>query len=379
MEEKITFNCIKIVQPLGEFYIGTIPFQDLIGITFTDRRRLAGEKDFENYLGIQRPLVSNRVRKISQYVETEDACFPTAVILAVQGRCANYNNSTNKLTLHSYKKENDDDENEEVEFNSIAKILDGQHRIEGLKQANVTKQFEINVSIFIDIDIADQAYLFSTVNLAQTKVNKSLVYDLFDLAKSRSPQKSCHNIALVLDKEEGSPFFQKIKRLGVSTEGRFNESITQATFVESLMSYISKDPVADRNAYLKGKSPKLISQEELISLIFRNMFIKEEEMQIADVIWNYFDAIKNKWSSAWENQGRGIMLNKTNGFKAFMRFLRPVYLHLTNPGKVPDVKDFSGVISKIKLKDEDFNIEIFRPGSGGESVLFRSLMEQSNL
>lgn len=380
MNKSITFDCIKIKQPLGEFYLGAIPFKQLIDITYTDQRRLAGEKDFENYLGIQRPLNQNRVKKIRQYVETEDSCFPTAVIIAVDGKCASFNDAENKLTLSEYKRENEEENEEErIPFEAIAKILDGQHRIEGLKGANIQKEFEINVSIFIDMDIADQAYLFSTVNLAQTKVNKSLVYDLFDLAEKRSPQKVCHNVALVLDKEKKSPFYQKVKRLGVSTQGRFNETIAQATFVEALLKYVSKDPVDDRNLYLKNKTPKLISADELTTYIFRNMFIEEKDIEIADIIWNYFEAIKNKWERAWADTSRGSMLNKTNGFKAFMRFLKPVYLNISTPGMVPKTEDFKAVLKKISLKDEDFNIDNFKPGSSGEGKLYRTLIEQSGL
>jgi len=33
--------------------------------------------------------------------------------------------------------------------------------------------FDVNVSIFVDADIADQATVFATVNLAQTKVTEA--------------------------------------------------------------------------------------------------------------------------------------------------------------------------------------------------------------
>src|SRR5882762_10468420 len=90
--------------------------------------------------------------------------------------------------------------------------------------------FQLSVSVFVDIDMEDQAYIFSTVNLAQTKVNRSLAYDLFELANSPSPQKTCHNIAVALDTITVSPFHKRIKRLGSATPGRNSETITQATF-----------------------------------------------------------------------------------------------------------------------------------------------------
>ena len=375
--KKISFPCIRIKQPIGEFYIASIKSKNLCEITFYDVRRIEGERGFETYLGIQRPLNDKRVREISNYVESPDASFPTAVILAIDGVCVEFNEHQSQMTLSAY--EDPEDQENNISLEQIAKVIDGQHRIEGLKDYE-KEDFEINVSIFVDMDIADQAYLFSTVNLAQTKVNKSLVYDLFDLAKTRSPQKTCHNIAVALDKHDNSPFFQKIKRLGVATEGRFNETITQSTFVQALLKYISSDPLSDRNTYMnKKKLNRLNNIQDIEKLIFRNMFIEEKDLEITDILWNYFDSVKTKWPKAWDFDGRGLILNKTNGFKALMRFLKPAYLYLTSPGKVPTKEDFVKVFEKIDMKDDDFNTGEFKPGSSGEANLYRELINRSGI
>ena len=109
------------------------------------------------------------------------------------------------------------------------------------------------------------------------------------------------------------------------------------------------------------------------------MFLKEQEMEIADVIWNLFDAVREKWPAAWDSLGRGNMLNKTNGFRALMRFLRPAYLHLTAPGRVPDKNEFLRLLNRASLKDTDFNIDRFRPGTSGESDLYRTLVKECGL
>lgn len=376
----IQLPCIRLIQPIGEFYIASIDSKTLCDITYFDVRRiLKGERDIESYLGIQRPLVEKRVQEISHYVNTIDACFPTAVILAVPGVCANYDEEKNIMTLSNYLKPNEGEQ--VIYYKDIAKVLDGQHRIEGLR-AYKGKEFDINISIFVEADIADQAYLFSTVNLAQTKVNRSLVYDLFELAKSRSPQKTCHNIVVALDRNEKSPFYKRIKRLGAATEGREEETITQATFVQSLLMYICKDQLqqqADRDLYKRGNVPEKATGGESKLLIFRNMFIDEKDLQIADVVYNYFDAVKERWPRAWNYTGTGIMLNKTNGFRGLMRFLRLAYLYLTAPGSVPTKNDFLKVIKRIDLKDDDFTTTNFKPGTSGEAELYRTLMQKSGL
>jgi DGQHR domain-containing protein len=260
-----------------------------------------------------------------------------------------------------------------IYLKDIAKVIDGQHRIEGLRNYHGAS-FQLNVSIFVDIDTATQAQIFATVNLEQTKVNKSLVYDLFALATHRSPQKTCHNIAVALDKHNESPFFERIKRLGVTTTDRYNETITQATFVESLLKYISKDPKYDRNLYLKNLRPELLSRDELQQYIFANMFIEEKDLEITDVLWNYFLAVSERWGKAWNYRGNGLMLNKTNGFRALMRYLPKIYLRLGKPGDVPTKQEFLSALNNINISSDDFNIDNFKPGTSGESRLYRCLV-----
>lgn len=371
-EDPVSFqlSVIQVKQPIGEFFVGMLDSRRLCDITLFDVRRILKERDFETYLGIQRPLNPKRVKEIEKYVATIDACFPTAVILSVPAVCASYDSEKNVLTLSNYI--DPDEPSRSIPYRQIAKVIDGQHRIEGLKSYRGSG-FGVNVCIFVDIDVAQEGYIFSTVNLAQTKVNRSLAIDLFDLAKAPSPQKLCHNIAVALDQNSKSPFFQRIKRLGVATEGRFNETLTQATFVDGLIVYVSSDPVHDRDLYIRGKPLVKASAQESRMLIFRNMMIDRRDMEIADVIWNYFGAVKSRWPTAWDATGRGLMLNRTNGFRALMRFLRHAYLHLVGPGEVPSREKFDTVFQRIKMNDAEFNTDNYKPGTSGEVALYNTL------
>lgn len=368
--------CLKLRQPVGDFFIATIDVKTLCQITYSDVRRMEQEdRPFEQYLGIQRPLSPSRVKEIGQYVNTVDACFPTAIILAIDGKYVEYVEKENRMIIRNFDVENGGDEN--LELTRIAQVLDGQHRIAGL-QAFDGKQFDVNVSIFVDMDIESQAYVFSTVNLAQTKVNKSLVYDLFELSKARSPQKTCHQIAVALNSYEKGPFYSRIKRLGTATAGKFTETLTQATFVEALIGYLTDDKVLDRDLYRRHKKPKL-EESKSNKLIFRSLFIQERDLEIADIIFNFFSAVSERWPSAWVTGGEGLILNKTNGFRALMRFLKPLYLNLRWKGDVPSKEDFLSVLKKINISDEDFTVDRFSPGTSGESNLFKTFMADSGL
>jgi len=131
--------------------------------------------------------------------------------------------------------------------------------------------------------------------------------------------------------------------------------------------------------YLRNKKPAKASSDELKETIFRNMFIEEEDLKITDVIWNYFEAVKKRWPHAWASGGQGMILNKTNGFRALMRVLRPAYLDLTAPGEVPAADEFLRLLKRIKLMDDDFNVETYKPGMSGQSLLYHTLIAQMEL
>jgi DGQHR domain-containing protein len=260
----------------------------------------------------------------------------------------------------------------------VATIIDGQHRLKGLEEAKKL-DFELSLSIFIGVDDATEATLFSTVNLAQTKVNKSLAYDLFALAKTRSPEKTCHEIVVALDRLDASPFKNRIKRLGVATEGRFGETLSQATIVKGILPYLTKDALTDRDA---GKrfgfwEPALAS--DLKRRIFYEFFRRNEDVKILEVIVNYFNAVKARWPIAWSGTGRGNIINRTNGFNGFIRFLRPAYLYFTTEPRVVAEEEFTRLLHNVKLEDDDFNTEQFLPGSSGATRLYNKLIEDTKI
>ena len=370
----ISVKAIRLSQPIGDFYIAAFPCRQLCDIAHADVRRLDEERGFETYLGIQRPLSKPRVKELREYVMTADATFPTSIIIAVDRRCAEWDEEKSELTLTEYFGE--PGAGEDITFDRIANILDGQHRIAGLQDIH-TVTFDLNVAVFVDIDIAEQALIFSTVNLTQTKVNRSLVYDLFELANSRSPQKTCHTIAVALDSASASPFYQRIKRLGAATKGRVNETLTQAAFVESLLPYLSTEPRKDRDLLIRGKK---IDGEPTRRCPFRGLFANERDADITKIIWNYFAAVEDRWPVAWGRVDEGNMLNKTNGFMALMRLFGAAYIHLaTALGATVSKSQFDNIFKGVNLKDADFNTDTFPPGTSGQTKLFAQLLTETGL
>ena len=376
----ISIPVFEISQPVGSFYVGVIQASSLLSICKYDYRRMQFKNDYIDFLGIQRELNPKRIDQIKKYVGTVDACFPTSVVISIDEKCAQLDDTdligVKILKISDYV----DAEQPElsIPLDQIASIIDGQHRLKGIEEAGPA-DFELTVSIFVGIDDATEAMIFSIVNLAQTKVNRSLVYDLFSLATSRSPEKTCHEIVVALDKMEESPFNGRIKRLGVATEGRFGETLSQATIVKGILPYITNDPVEDRDRGKRFGFWDPIMAKDVRKRIFAAFFVGGEDAKILNNLLNYFNAVRVKWPAAWERNGAGNILNRTNGFNGLIRFLRPAYLSCTSSPRVVTQTEFQEIFNRIALVDDDFNPQTFLPGSSGSTRLFNTLMEQSKL
>lgn len=377
----ITIPAIPVEQPIGIFYVGKMDAYELLAACEFDYRRIRDAGGYKDFLGIQRELKAKRLREIGRYIDTLDAVFPTAVVLSADSRTVSIEKVGKggyvELTFSAFEDSNDPEL--QIPFGDIFSIIDGQHRLKSFEYSEREPKFEINVAIFIDIDDATEAEIFSTVNLAQTKVNKSLVYDLFSLAKERSPEKTCHEIVVNLDKMDESPFQSRIKRLGTATTGRFGETLSQATIVRGIIPYITDDPLSDRDVGKRVGFWDPIEGELAKKRIFFEFFRKKEDAKILKILINYFSAVRDRWPDAWESTGTGAILNRTNGFNAFIRFLRPAYLYYTTTPKIVSQKQFALLFEKVDLVDRDFNRDRFVPGSSGATELYRTLMADTGV
>jgi hypothetical protein len=74
-----------------------------------------------------------------------------------------------------------------------------------------------------------------------------------------------------------------------------------------------------------------------------------------------------------------MILNRSTGFIALMRFLQDVYIHFNRIGEVIEATEFLTIFKRINIKEEDFNRTNYIPGSGGQSELYNHLKEKSGL
>ena len=370
---KLSLPFQELEQPVGKFYSTEVPAQRLLEICQFDFRQIKENKGVKDFMGIQRKLRDDRVSEIRRYIGTVDASFPTSIVISVDERCASFENVDGRRHLVLQPYQDPEDERIVIPFRGIATIIDGQHRLKAFE--NTEFNWDLSVNIFIGIEEGTQAMIFSKVNLAQTKVNKSLVYDLFALDKDRSPEKTSHEIVVSLNSRQDSPLYQKIKRLGSATDGVFGETLSQATVVRGILPYISKDPMTDRDIGKRFGFWPDRGQEDFERRIFYPFFREGEDHKILAILINFFSAVSEKWADAWEDSGRGTMLSKTNGYNALIRYLRDAYLTLTTKPAVPTKDDFRELLDRCELKDEDFNTDRYVPGSSGAAALYRDLSD----
>ncbi len=313
----LNINVLKITQPAGDFYVGSMRYQDLLEIAYYDPRvKTQGDE----YSGIQRPLNKDRIKAINAYLSSLDATLPNAIIVSLPNGFELKDTGCEGLYQLQFEKKT-----------RTVLIVDGQHRLEGFKGLKVDS-FDLIVTFLIDLQEEDEAMIFATINGTQTRVNPSLVYDLYGLTSGRSPQKTVHEIVKRLNSEDSSPFYKLIKMLGRREED-YAGVISQSAFAKKLVQFISKDLLRDRDLIArKRKLPYTTSDEE--NLIFLSPFLEERDDYIYNILKNYFNAIRKLYPADWGSKRH--LLTKTIGVHAYLEYLRFMYPEIVSTRKATE-------------------------------------------
>lgn len=169
----------------------------LAQITYVARR---GESDETG--AVQRLLNKSRIKGIKEFV-LEGGMFPNSIIL----------NWTSEKTF-SFNADR------QIEFklgNKMAQIIDGQHRIEGIKEALKEKpeigEIAVPIIFMKQLDTPQCAKIFLSINTEQRPVPKSLVYDLYGIAFPHRDYviERARDIAETLNEYPESPYLGYIK------------------------------------------------------------------------------------------------------------------------------------------------------------------------
>ncbi len=207
-----------------------------------------------------------------------------------------------------------------------AQVLDGQHRISGLKEAIALRpeigDHYVLVSLALNLSTPEAASIFLNINSEQKPVPKSLIYDLFGEAfedKEHAINRAS-DIVSYLNKDEESPYFQMIKYPGnQKNSGLIDLSI----LINAIKPHLGKDGV------------------------FRTFNLNEIETQ-KKIIKNFYNSLKVVYKKNWDLKSENPFF-KGAGFNGSFDFLCEVLIP-----KCIDEKSFSidKMVELMKL-DED--------------------------
>lgn len=356
MSRTITLHVIEFNQPVGSFLLSVMRVPDLIRISRADPRKF-DSISLETVGGIQREPSRKRIKEISEYARTVDAAFPTPILLALDE--GSYILTDSRL---------------EISGDNVADTVDGQHRVLGLKEANIQEEYVIPVVFLLGATEEQKALIFATINGKQTKVPASIIYDLFGVTSTRSPQKTAHEIARAINRSPDSPWFNRLKMLGKKTHGSL-ESLSQGTFIKFLLPQISKCPEIDRDKLKEGKEPTVQTE-----CVFNEYFRKDQDATILKILLNIFKAARNTWPDEWDNPG-SYTLTKTNGFTGIMKAMPKLVAEGKRKQDLSTEyfeKIFQVVKTQMLEKKIEFTVDHFEPSSVGENRLRDMILEAMN-
>ncbi len=201
------------------YYLCRMSCKDIINISYIARRGFDEEEG-----AVQRILNKSRITSIANYL-LNGGYFPTNIILNVTDN-TKVSIDTNNSTL-TFSEET-----------RIAQLLDGQHRVAGMREAQKSNpaigNVEFPVLLAIGLSTSQCANIFVSINTEQKNVPKSLIYDLYGLVETPNRDYSLdrgRDIAENLNKMEDSPYAGYVKFPG---SARFKGGIQLSSMVNSL-------------------------------------------------------------------------------------------------------------------------------------------------
>ena len=298
---------------------------------------------------MQRILNPRRISQLKEFA-LAGGQYPNNIILNWVNKSKPLKAEDGKITIPSVERS--------------AQIIDGQHRIAGLREAirdqPTLGDLQIPVSLYEYLDTRACADIFISINTEQRPVQRSLVFDLYGVSSEYLVDPAAvraRDIAQTLNEEESSPYHDLIRFPGTSTGKRGGVALsTAATALKPLVES-------------KGNF-------ELVGVVELAMQTK--------VIFNYFNALRNKYQDKWLDSSNAFLY--ASGFLGAAEFLklhmipfcnnkgnftqdlmeRSLNLNSTELIRQDEVKGLSG--TKAQLKVLERLKEAFEPGTKNSKI-----------
>lgn len=355
--KSVDLEVVHIKQNDVNMYVGAAPAKHLIYITTVDyyNPQLSPTDKKQGY---QRLPEKSRITKIGKFLTDANnkVLFPTAVLLSARG---GIEFDKKRGTIN-------------ISYANPLQIIDGQHRIAGLKYAIQDKEarhlenFPIPFVILDSPDKTTEMKQFMIVNGTAKSVRTDLVNMILtniygDGPKSEIPEKErwkivISNVVDRLAKENKSPWYNRIILPGEVSEKGDNKIIRATSFITSL-------------------KPVYVWLKEFI-LEDKTRSIDEEIDYTFKILVNYWVALKEVVSEAFDEPEKYV-IQKTPGIFSLHKLLKHLLSNIFKERKVFDKETFSEfLIQSPEITDPKFwHVDEGRASVYGSMKGFEQLYE----
>lgn len=320
----VKVKAIKIRQNKYIMYLASIGIQD-IKLLFENNQLIIDTFKPSNppgSEGYQRELDEKRIRDISQFLSTKEEILPPLLPSSLILNCREsdrlrYNQETNELDIS------------DASFH----VVDGQHRISGLKESKI-QDYDIPVTILEGLSILKEAGQFLVINTKQKKIKPDLQLRILHHQEPEDTEKLTHilsmdsdnwklealDLAIVLNDTNDSPWRNLIRIPGEDTSGKW-KPIPEGHFVETL---------------------KFICTPEGPMKLITNK---------GKFLIQYWDAIRKLYSEAFsEEKGKNYSLCGGKGAGIF-HTMAPLVYYIADIEKKSILDILKGISKKFPLED----------------------------
>ena len=295
-----------VMQGQLKLYSTSLRVQDLISRGFCSVETL--DPDLTNDNGYQRLLNKGRAKKLASYIldgiETRDAFLPTSIFLATERDIAQGQNNTIEIDIGQV---------------GPFSVVDGQHRIEGLRIAAESNEkvldFEVPVNIAVNLNNIAQMCHFLIVNTTQKSVEQSIEQRILQrltnaIGVDETPTLP-RWIKKAIDKGEDDRALRYVDHLNNDADSPWHKKINMANAPE-------KDGTINQQSFVKAIKRYILVNNNPIPAIHADKQYK--------IFQNYWTAIIKTIG----NEEEATVLFKYNGVDVFCRFAVPFFNVLIN-------------------------------------------------
>ena len=291
-------------EPLYDFFVFTLSSAVLLKVArFLSRQ--------ESHEGVQRQHKEDRDKQIGSFISSDHPFFPNTIIISLPLEFDEgyYDEATRLLDV-------------EIDERS-AYVVDGQHRLKAFaSKYSQGVELPLVVTAYFGLELPTIAEVFTRINFFQVPVNKSIVYDLLGLNNDPEFTKfaDAHTICEKLNSQIGSPFYNKIKMLGVGSG-----LLSQAAFVEAISTRYKIIPMLQQQLDIGG---------------------------ITDFLPSYFGEVERAFDDKWGNPES--ILSRTVGFNALVKILKLLLERdLSFAEKPNDLARCATALTKVDVDSEE--------------------------